>query len=259
MYRVRPTSSAPYCDCFVGVHSCSKRGQIQSSFTRSSNPSVSGRLAGESQRSRVLFSRCSKMAHTGKKIGGLSIAKKIIAQTNSGYRVSKLSLQPLRRSSISKSSENRQTTSFGSFHLQRSDYYSKDNHVFNWGHGFHGEDSFFRLNPYEAVSVFVEDQLAVFPVLGKSFSNFSVGKGPSGLVDGSSELAQGFKSASEGTQYVNVHRCIGEGLGAHLNNCNISGVWHNWHINILELKAVFLALALGESLGLHQTFYSLGS
>ena len=38
----------------------------------------------------------------------------------------------------------------------------------------------------------------------------------------------------------------GKGWGAHLSNCTISGVWQqserNLHINILELKAVFLAL-----------------
>ena len=41
-------------------------------------------------------------------------------------------------------------------------------------------------------------------------------KGPSGLVDGSSELTQGFESASERTQYADVHRCIREGLGGSL-------------------------------------------
>ena len=92
-----------------------------------------------------------------------------------------------------------------------------------------------------------EDQLAVSPVHGQGvFVNISVDKGPSGLVDGSSELTQEFESGSEGTEYVNVHRCIREGFGAHLNNCTISGVWQqsegDLHINILELKAVFLAL-----------------
>ena len=91
-----------------------------------------------------------------------------------------------------------------------------------------------------------EDQLAVSPVPGQNCPNFSADKGPSCLVDGSSERAQGFESASEGTQYVDVHRCIREGLGAHLSNCTISGVWQqserDLHINIFELKAVFLAL-----------------
>ena len=91
-----------------------------------------------------------------------------------------------------------------------------------------------------------ENQLAVSPVPGQNCPNFSTDKGPSCLVDGSSERAQGFESASERTQYVDVHRCIREGLGAHLRNCTVSGVWQqsekDLHINILELKAVFLAL-----------------
>ena len=91
-----------------------------------------------------------------------------------------------------------------------------------------------------------EDQLAVSPVLGQDCTNFSAHKGPPCLVDGSSKCAQGFESASERTQYVAVHRCIREELGAHFKNCTISGVWQqserDLHINILELKAVFLTL-----------------
>ena len=59
-------------------------------------------------------------------------------------------------------------------------------------------------------------------------------------------MDQGFESLSEVTQYIAVHRCIREGLGAHLNNCTVSGVWQqserDLHINILELKSVFLVL-----------------
>ena len=91
----------------------------------------------------------------------------------------------------------------------------------------------------------VSDQLAVSPVLGQNCPNFSADKGLSCLVDGSSESAQGFESSSERTQYIDVHRCIREGLGAHLNYCTISVVWQQSErdllINILELKAVLLA------------------
>ena len=60
-----------------------------------------------------------------------------------------------------------------------------------------------------------------------------------------SELVQGFEYACEGAQYVDVHRCIREGLWASMNNCTISGAWHQSEggliISILEL-AVFLPL-----------------
>ena len=75
------------------------------------------------------------------------------------------------------------------------------------------KNSSFGSNPYETVSLVSEDQLAVSPVLGQGSPNFSADKGPSGLVDGSSELTQGFESASERTQCADVHRCIREGLG----------------------------------------------
>ena len=141
---------------------------------------------------------------------------KIRTQSNSGSRVSGLSVQPSRRFGLPKSKEIGQAQNFGSFHFARSQHYSKEAHVTNWGHGFHGENSSFGSDPYETVSVVSEDQLAVSPVIGQGGPNFSVDKGPSGLVDGSSELTQGFESSSERTQYADVHRCIREGLGGSL-------------------------------------------
>ena len=58
-----------HCNCSIGVHSSGERGQIHSSFTRGSNSSVFGRLAGENQGSGHLCSRCSKIDHSGRKIG----------------------------------------------------------------------------------------------------------------------------------------------------------------------------------------------
>ena len=46
-------------------------------------------------------------------------------------------------------------------------YYAKEAHVTNWSHGFHGENSSFRSNPYETVSVVSEDQLVVPQSLDK--------------------------------------------------------------------------------------------
>ena len=147
------------------------------------------------------------------KLGWIVNLKKIRAQPNSGSRVSGLLFQPSRGFGLSKSKESGQTQNSGSFHFARSQYYSKGAHVTDWDHGFYGEDSSFGSNPYEAVSVVSEDQLALSPVPGQNCPNFAADKGPSRLVDGSSERTQGFESASEGTQHVDVHRCIREGLG----------------------------------------------
>ena len=185
-------------------------------FTRGSNPSVFGRLAGEGQRSGFLCSGCSKIDQSSRKVGLDCQFEKIRTQSNSGSRVSGLSVQPSRRFGLPKSKEIGQAQNFGSFHFARSQHYSKEAHVTNWGHGFHGENSSFGSDPYETVSVVSEDQLAVSPVIGQGGPNFSVDKGPSGLVDGSSKLTQGFESASERTQHSDVHRCIREGLGGSL-------------------------------------------
>ena len=193
-----------------------------------------------------MCSGCSKIDQSSRKVGLDYQFEKIGTQTNSRSRVSGLSVQPSQRFGLPKSKEIGRTQNSGSFHFARSLYYSKEAHVTNWGHGFHGENSSFGSDPYEIVSVLSEDQLAVSSVLGQGSPNFSVDKGSSGLMDGSSELTQGFESASERTQCADVYRCIREGLGAHLSNCTISGVWQqserNLYLSILELKAVFLAL-----------------
>ena len=188
-----------------------ERGEIHSSFTRGSNSSVFGRLAGEGQGSGHLCSRCSKIDHSGRKIGVGCQVEKIQAQPNSDFRVSGLSFQPSRGFGLSKSKEVDKLKILAVSILQG--HTTKEAHVTDWGHGFHGEDSSFGSNPYEAFSVVSEDQLAVSPVPGQNCPNFSTDKGPSCLVDGSSERTQGFESASERTQYVDVHRCIREGLG----------------------------------------------
>ena len=82
--------------------------------------------------------------HSGRKIGVDCQFEKIRAQPNSGSRVSGLSFQPSRGFGLSKSKESGQTQISGSFHFARSHYYSKEAHVTDWGHGFHGEDSSFE-------------------------------------------------------------------------------------------------------------------
>ena len=169
-----------------------------------------------------MCSRCSKITHSGGKIGWIVNLKKSELKPTKDIEFLVL-LQSSRGFGLSKSKENRQTQYSGGFHFAGSDYYSKENHVSNWGHGFHGEDSSIGSNPYETFSVVSEEQLAVSPVLGQGCSNYSGDKGSSGLVDGSSELALGFESASERIQFVDVHRCMREWLGAHLNNCTKVG------------------------------------
>ena len=71
-------------DCSIGVHSSCERGQIHSTFTGGSNPSVFGRLAGEIQGSGVLCSGCSKIGQSSRKVGLDCQFEKIGTQTNSG-------------------------------------------------------------------------------------------------------------------------------------------------------------------------------
>ena len=122
-------------------------------------------------------------------------------------------------------------------------------HVTNWGHGFHGEDSSFRSNPYETVSVVSEDQLALSPIFGQGGSSVSVDKGSSGLVDGLSELTQGFESASEITQYLDVHRCIREGLGGPLEQ-----LYYKWGLAAIRKKLAYQYFGTESCFSSPQTF-----
>ena len=236
-------------DCSFGVHSSGERGQIHSSFTGGSNPSVFGRLAGEIQGSRVVCSGRSKIVKSNRKVGLDCQFEEIRTQTNSGSRVSGLSVQPSRRFSVPQSKEVRQAQNSGSFHYPRSLYYSKEAHVTNWGHGFHGENGSFGSDPYETVSVVSEDQLALSPVVGQGGPNFSVDKGPSGLVDGSSELTQGFESASERAQCVDFHRCIREGLGGPLEQ-----LYYKWGLAAIRKKLTYQYFGTESCFSSPQTF-----
>ena len=175
-----------------------------------------------------------KLVNLVEKLGWIVNLKKIGTQSNSGSRVSGLSVQSSGRFGLPKSKEIEQIKNSGSFHFARSHYYSKKAHVTNWGHGFHGEDSSFRSNPYGTVSVVSEDQLALSPIFGQGGSSVSVDKGSSGLVDGSSELTQGFESASERTQYADVHRCIREGLGGPLEQ-----LYCKWGLAAIRKKLAY--------------------
>ena len=214
-----------------------------------SNPSVFGRLAGEGQGSGFLCSGCSEIGQSSRKVGLDCQFEKIGTQSNSGSRVSGLSVQSSGRFGLPKSKEIEQIQNSGSFHFARSHYYSKEAHVTNWGHGFHGEDSSFRSNPYEAVSVVSEDQLALSPIFGQGGSSVSVVKGSSGLVDGSSDLTQGFESASERTQYLDVHRCIREGLGGPLEQ-----LYYKWGLAAIRKKLAYQYFGTESCFSSPQTF-----
>ena len=67
------------------------------------------------------------------------------------------------------------------------------------------------------------------------------------MVDQPFKLKVGFPTSSQGAQSSSVHRCFPKGLGCSLKASHSqwsveSGEVPGLHINILELKAVFLAL-----------------
>ena len=206
-----------HCNSSIGVHLSSEGGKVHSSFTGGSNPSVFGRLAGEGQGIRILvLGDVQKLVNLVEKLGWIvNLKKSELSPTQDleflGYRFNlreglvypnqkKLNKFKILAVSILQGhtttprklmsligvmASMEKTVPSGRIHMRPFQWFLKT----NW----HFPQSF-----------------------GQGGSSFSVVKGPSGLVDGSSEFTQGFESASERTQYIDVHRCIREGLGGPL-------------------------------------------
>ena len=222
------TSNRSQCCKYLFTYSHLQNGNCRSH----SGFSSSRRVGGFNRPYRCLFS-CTHTPEVSK-ISTLSCTGSGLSVQSPAPQDSDCSFGVVKVFSVPKSKETRQTQNSGSFHFPRSLYYSKEAHVTNWGHGFHGENSSFGSDPYETVSVVSEDQLAVSPVLGQGGPNISVDKGPSGLVDESPELTQGFESASERTQYADVHRCIREGLGGPLEQ-----LYCKWGLAAIRKKLAY--------------------
>ena len=241
MYRVRLIVQSPTLrdsDCPIGIHSGGERGQVHSSFTGGSNPSVFGRLAGEGLGSGFLCSRCSKIDHSGRKVGLDCQFEKIRTPTQDleflGYRfnlreglvypnqkkLDKLKILAVSilqghtttprklMSLIGVMASMEKTVPLGRIHMRPFQCFLKTNWQFPQS-----------LDKVVPISQLIKDHLAWW-------------MDPQNLLKGSNLHQKEhnmlmFTDASE------------EGQGAHLGNCTISGVWQqserNLHINILEL------------------------
>ena len=159
-------------------------------------------------------------------------------------------------SSVSNSKENRSPSRKDSFHVESYSNISKGAHVTDWEHGFNGEDYTIGSSAYEASTMVPQDTLEVSSVSGY----------PSTCVPGSQEHLQWWTNLSNLKRGSPLHQkehnlllftdASLKGWGAHLNHHTASGLWNQvesrLHINILELKAVFLALKSFENHLLNQ-------
>ena len=99
---------------------------------------------------------------------------------------------------------------------------------------------------HEALSVSPQGALEISSVAGQppslDRSHFSTPR----LVAKSLKRDERWRPSSQRPQYPTLYRCLKEGCGAHLDQSSTKGLWSDrekrLHVNVLELKAVSLAL-----------------
>ena len=100
--------------------------------------------------------------------------------------------------------------------------------------------------PHASVSVVPEDTLAISPVSRPEDSGFKSSEKLSSVVEKPKNLEKGCPLHPQEHNTLIFTDASNQGWGAHLENLTVSGNWTDQekllHINVLELKAVFLAL-----------------
>ena len=97
---------------------------------------------------------------------------------------------------------------------------------------------------YAPFPVVPKNKLAVSPVIRPEDSCFKLSEKSSSVVERSKKSKNGLSFSSTGTQYPYFHKCIKSRLGSSFRNMivAIGQIKKLLHINVLELKAVFLPL-----------------
>ena len=124
-------------------------------------------------------------------------------------------------------------------------YQCKDSHVHHWIACINGEDCKTGQDTYETISVASQNSLEISDASGHTNSLESEDDTTRGMVVRPSKRATRRVSPPKGTRN-SITDASNAGWGAHLNQESTGGLWSqhekHLHINLLELKAVFLAL-----------------
>ena len=242
-----PISGSPFwCrNSSPRVYSHCERGKTHSSSQEPQNPSISGRLASSVTNKRSMSQRFGKISEIGPRTRLAHQFPKIGIGSHTKSRFSGLSLRSSQGSGFSNPKETRSVESSDCFHQKVISLDSKKAHVTHRDISFLRKNSTSRKVAHETFSVVPKVKLEVSPVTGQKHSSNKEFPQLSQMVGGST------KSAGS-PLHPHVHNTLvftdasQKGWGAHLNEIVLSGLWSNkeaqLHINVLELKAVLLAL-----------------
>ena len=230
-----------YSNGSTRIHPHSQRGKAYVVKQRHSNTSVSRRLVTLSPISADL-------------LGAVKTTGRVCSGTRLGNQLQKIRLPRVQiRLKQGRSLTHRKEMAHFDNSYRRSkqqfDNNSQDPDVVYRHSGISGEDSPNGQVTHETFPMVPENPLEVSPVIGQKDPMFRDFEKASDLVEKSKKCVDRLSSPCTCTQSPVIYRCICQGLGCTFgrpdSQWNVVGhrsKFAQLHINILELKAVFLAI-----------------
>ena len=221
-----------------GIYHGRKRSEAHGPQQRTQTSSIPGRLADQVSVPGGSISEHSDSGRSHPVLGMDLKPREIRTETNSGVLVRGLRIPPRFSPCKTHSREMAQTSGFDPTTQVETCFDSKMFDVSNWVASLNGEDGPGGTPSHETVSVSPERALEISSVAGQppslDRSHFCL----SGLVAESCKGDDRRRPSSQRPQYPTLYR--------RLKQSSTKGLWSpqekGLHINVLELKAVFLAL-----------------
>ena len=229
-----------------GLYNDRKGSETNGPLKRTQNSPIPGRLADQ-----VPVSGGSPSEHTGSGrpnsvLGVDNKSGEIRTETHSGVFVRGLRIPPRFSPCKTHSREMAQTSGFDPTPRVKTCFDCKMFDVSNWVASLNGENGPGGTPSHEALSVSSQRALEISSVAGQPPSLDRSHCSPPRLVAKSLKRDERCRPSSQTPQYPTLTDASNEGWGAHLDQNSTKGLWSDrerrLHINVLELKAVSLAL-----------------
>ena len=229
-----------------GLYDDRKGSETNGPLKRTQNSPIPGRLADQ-----VPVSGGSPSGHTGSGrpnsiLGVDNQPGKIRTETYSGVFVHGLRIPPRFSPCKTHSREMAQTSGFDPTTQVKTCFDCKMFDVSNWVASLNGENGPGGTPSHEALSVSSQGALEISSVAGQPPSLDRSHCSPPRLVAKSLKRDERRRPSSQRPQYPTLYRRLKRRLGHSLRSNSTKGLWSDQekrlHINVLELKAVSLAL-----------------
>ena len=240
------STTLQHCDGSNRIHSCSQGSKANASEHVYTHPPVFRRLAVASSNTADLHGAVKTTCpiHAGTRLGNQ--LQKIGVNTNSKIRFPGLQVRLGQGRGLT---HRKKMANFEKCHRgSKQQYYnnSQDPNVFHRGTSISRENSSNGKVAYEAIPMVLENSLEVSPIIGQGHPMLRNFEETPHMVEKSKKCLDRVSLHAEEHNLLLFTDASIKGWGAHLEDLTVSGLWSdreaNLHINILELKAVFLAI-----------------